>query len=512
LILGGVFIIMEDYILEVRNIYKSFTGAKPVLEGVNFNLKKGEIHALLGENGAGKSTLIKIISGVLQPDHGDILLKGKKVYFGNPMDAQKHGIAAVFQELALFPELSVAENIFIGHYKYRTLFRSIDWKDLYKEANSFLNSLGIEIDPKALVKDLSIAERQIVEIARVLSINPEILIMDEPTSSLTLEETQRLFNIVRSLKEKGTSIIFISHRLEEVFAIADRVTVLRDGQYIGTKNVAETSVDELIQMMVGRKLEDMYPKVETKKGELLLKVDGLTRNGEFYDVSFELFEGEVLGIAGLVGSGRTEVAQTIFGIRSKDKGKIYIRGEEVNIKNPKDAISLGIVYVPEDRHQHGLLLPMDIVCNTTLPILESLANRGIIDRKEEEILTKKYFELLDIRASGIRQKVMSLSGGNQQKVVLAKWLATKPKILILDEPTRGIDVGAKVAIYQLINKLAQEGYGIILISSEMPEIIGMSDRIIIMHEGRIVGTISRREATQEKILSMALGRKVYTKS
>ncbi|ACK41719.1 MULTISPECIES: sugar ABC transporter ATP-binding protein [Dictyoglomus] len=503
---------MEDYILEVRNIYKSFTGAKPVLEGVNFNLKKGEIHALLGENGAGKSTLIKIISGVLQPDHGDILLKGKKVYFGNPMDAQKHGIAAVFQELALFPELSVAENIFIGHYKYRTLFRSIDWKDLYKEANSFLNSLGIEIDPKALVKDLSIAERQIVEIARVLSINPEILIMDEPTSSLTLEETQRLFNIVRSLKEKGTSIIFISHRLEEVFAIADRVTVLRDGQYIGTKNVAETSVDELIQMMVGRKLEDMYPKVETKKGELLLKVDGLTRNGEFYDVSFELFEGEVLGIAGLVGSGRTEVAQTIFGIRSKDKGKIYIRGEEVNIKNPKDAISLGIVYVPEDRHQHGLLLPMDIVCNTTLPILESLANRGIIDRKEEEILTKKYFELLDIRASGIRQKVMSLSGGNQQKVVLAKWLATKPKILILDEPTRGIDVGAKVAIYQLINKLAQEGYGIILISSEMPEIIGMSDRIIIMHEGRIVGTISRREATQEKILSMALGRKVYTKS
>jgi rhamnose transport system ATP-binding protein len=503
---------MEDYILEVRNIYKSFTGAKPVLEGVNFNLKKGEIHALLGENGAGKSTLIKIISGVLQPDHGDILLKGKKVYFGNPMDAQKHGIAAVFQELALFPELSVAENIFIGHYKYRTLFRSIDWKDLYKEANSFLNSLGIEIDPKALVKDLSIAERQIVEIARVLSINPEILIMDEPTSSLTLEETQRLFNIVRSLKEKGTSIIFISHRLEEVFAIADRVTVLRDGQYIGTKNVAETSVDELIQMMVGRKLEDMYPKVETKKGELLLKVDGLTRNGEFYDVSFELFEGKVLGIAGLVGSGRTEVAQTIFGIRSKDKGKIYIRGEEVNIKNPKDAISLGIVYVPEDRHQHGLLLPMDIVCNTTLPILESLANRGIIDRKEEEILTKKYFELLDIRASGIRQKVMSLSGGNQQKVVLAKWLATKPKILILDEPTRGIDVGAKVAIYQLINKLAQEGYGIILISSEMPEIIGMSDRIIIMHEGRIVGTISRREATQEKILSMALGRKVYTKS
>ncbi|ACI19595.1 sugar ABC transporter ATP-binding protein [Dictyoglomus thermophilum] len=503
---------MEEYILEVRNIYKSFTGTKPVLEGVSFSLKKGEIHALLGENGAGKSTLIKIISGVLQPDHGDILLKGKKVHFSNPLDAQRHGIAAVFQELALFPELSVAENIFIGHYKYKTPFKSINWKDLYKEAKDFLSSLGIEIDPKVPVKNLSIAERQIVEIARVLSINPEILIMDEPTSSLTLEETQRLFSIIKSLKERGTSIIFISHRLEEVFEIADRVTVLRDGQYIGTKNVSETNVDELIQMMVGRKLEDMYPKVEAKRGELLLKVDGLTRSGEFYDVSFELFEGEVLGIAGLVGSGRTEVAQTIFGIRKKDKGKIYVRGREVDIKSPKDAISLGIVYVPEDRHQHGLLLPMDIVCNITLPVLESLASRGIIDRREEEILTKRYFEILDIRASGIRQKVMSLSGGNQQKVVLAKWLATKPKVLILDEPTRGIDVGAKVAIYQLINKLAQEGYGIILISSEMPEIIGMSDRILVMHEGRIVGTISRKEATQEKILSMALGRKIYSKS
>ncbi|MGB9857764.1 MAG: sugar ABC transporter ATP-binding protein [Dictyoglomaceae bacterium] len=503
---------MEDYILEVRNIYKSFTGIKPVLEGVNFNLKKGEIHALLGENGAGKSTLIKIISGVLQPDHGNILLRGKKVYFNNPMDAQKHGIAAVFQELALFPELSVAENIFIGHYKYRSSFRSIDWKNLYKEAKAFLNSLGIEIDPKVPVKNLSIAERQIVEIARVLSIDPEILIMDEPTSSLTLEETQRLFNIIQNLKEKGKSIIFISHRLEEVFEIADRVTVLRDGQYVGTKEVSETNVDELIQMMVGRKLEDMYPKVETKRGKPLLRVDGLTRNGEFYDVSFELFEGEVLGIGGLVGSGRTEVAQTIFGIRNKDKGEIYVRGEKVDIKNPKDAISLGIVYVPEDRHQHGLLLPMDIVCNITLPILENLANTGVINKKEEEVLTKRYFELLDIRASGIRQKVMSLSGGNQQRVVLAKWLATKPKILILDEPTRGVDVGAKVAIYQLINKLAQEGYGIILISSEMPEIIGMSDRILVMHEGRIVGVIPRREATQEKILSMALGRKGYTKS
>ncbi len=503
---------MSDYILEVFGIYKTYTGAKPVLQNVNFNLKRGEIHALLGENGAGKSTLIKIISGVLQPDSGEIILEGKKIHLKNSMDAQRHGIAAVFQELALFSELSVAENIFIGHYKYSPFLKNIDWKNLYKEAENLLNSLGIESNPKVLVKNLSIAERQLVEIARVLSINPKILIMDEPTSSLTLEETQKLFNIIKNLKNRGTSIIFISHRLEEVFEIADRVTVLRDGQYIGTREVKDTNMDELIQMMVGRKLEDMYPKVEAKRGDILLKVEGLTKHGEFYDISFGLYEGEVLGIADLVGSGRTEVAQTIFGIRKKDKGKIYIEGKEVEINNPKDAISNGIIYVPEDRHQHGLLLPMDIVCNVTLPILQSLANRGVINKKEEENLTKRYYELLDIRSAGLRQKVINLSGGNQQKVVLAKWLATNPRILILDEPTRGVDVGAKVAIYNLINKLVQEGYGIILISSEMPEVIGMSDRILVMHEGRLVGSLTRKDATQERILSLALGRGHLVKS
>lgn len=503
---------MEDCILEVHNIYKSFSSTKPVLQGVNFNLKKGEIHALLGENGAGKSTLIKIINGVLQPDSGEIILEGKKVHFRNSMEAQKNGIAAVYQELALFPELTVAENIFIGHYRYRSFFKSIDWRRLYEEAEEFLLSLGIKINPKVLVKELSIAEKQLVEIARVLAINPKILIMDEPTSSLTLEETHRLFSIIKNLKRKGTSIIFISHRLEEVFEIADRVTVLRDGQYIGTKEVRNTNIDELIQMMVGRKLEDMYPKIEAKKGKILLKIENLTKIGEFYDVSFELYEGEVLGIAGLVGSGRTEVAQAIFGIKKFDSGRIYVNDKEVYIKNPRDAINLGIIYVPEDRHQHGLLLPMDIICNITLPILHNLVNKGFINKKEEELLAHRYYELLDIRSTGLKQKVMNLSGGNQQKVVLAKWLATKPKILILDEPTRGVDVGAKVAIYQLINKLAQEGYGIILISSEMPEVIGMSDRILVMHEGRIVGSLLRKDASQEKILSLALGRNVYSKS
>lgn len=499
---------MENYVLEVHNIYKSFSSTKPVLQGVNFDLKKGEIHALLGENGAGKSTLIKIINGVLQPDSGELILEGKKVHFRNSMEAQKHGIAAVYQELALFPELTVAENIFIGHYRYKSFFKSIDWRRLYDEAEEFLLSLGIKINPKALVKELSIAEKQLVEISRVLAINPKILIMDEPTSSLTLEETQRLFSIIKTLKRKGTSIIFISHRLEEVFEIADRVTVLRDGQYIGTKDVKSTNIDELIQMMVGRKLEDMYPKIEAKKGKILLKVENLTKIGEFYDVSFELYEGEVLGIAGLVGSGRTEVAQAIFGIKKLDWGKIYVNDNEVDIKNPRDAINLGIIYVPEDRHQHGLLLPMDIVCNITLPILHNLVNKGVINKKEEELLANRYHEILDIRSSSLRQKVINLSGGNQQKVVLAKWLATKPKILILDEPTRGVDVGAKVAIYQLINKLAQEGYGIILISSEMPEVIGMSDRILVMHEGKIVGVVLRKDASQEKILSLALGRNV----
>lgn len=503
---------MEDYVLEVHNIYKSFSSTKPVLQGVNFNLKRGEIHALLGENGAGKSTLIKIINGVLQPDSGEIILEGKRVHFRNSMEAQKNGIAAVYQELALFPELTVAENIFIGHYRYKSFLSDIDWKRLYEEAENLIVSLGIKINPKALVKELSIAEKQLVEIARVLAINPKILIMDEPTSSLTLEETHRLFSIIQNLKRKGTSIIFISHRLEEVFEIADRVTVLRDGQYIGTKEVKDTNIDELIQMMVGRKLEDMYPKIEAKREKILLKVEGLTKFGEFYDVSFELYEGEVLGIAGLVGSGRTEVAQAIFGIKKFDSGRIYVNDKEVYIKSPRDAINLGIIYVPEDRHQHGLLLPMDIVCNITLPILHNLVNKGVINKKEEELLANRYYELLDIRSSGLRQKVINLSGGNQQKVVLAKWLATKPKVLILDEPTRGVDVGAKVAIYQLINKLAQEGYGIILISSEMPEVIGMSDRILVMHEGRIVGSILRKDASQEKILSLALGRNVYSKS
>lgn len=496
----------EDYILEVRNIHKSFAGTKEVLDSVDFQLIKGEIHALIGENGAGKSTLIKIISGVLQPDLGRIILEGKEVKFKDPLDAQIHGIAAVYQEPAVFPNLSVAENIFTGHYKTNSFSKRLDWKEMYSEALSLLKSLGLEIDPRLPVKSLSIAERQIIEIARVLSINPKILIMDEPTSALTLEETKRLFTIMKKLKEAGTSIIFISHRLEEVFEIADRVTVLRDGHYIGTKKVSEASIDELIQMMVGRTLKDMYPKEEIKKGDVILRVEKLTKEGEFYDVSFELHRGEVLGIAGLVGAGRTELAQAIFGIRRLNAGKIYINNQEVKISSPNDAIRHGIVYVPEDRHQHGVILQMDITCNITLPILKQLSMKGWIDRESEKELAKRYYELLDIRGIGLWQKVLTLSGGNQQKVVLAKWLATSPKILILDEPTRGIDVGAKVAIYQFINRLAREGYGIILISSELPEVLGMSDNILVMHEGKIVGKFSRKEATQEKVLSLALGR------
>ncbi|MCX7845078.1 MAG: sugar ABC transporter ATP-binding protein [Dictyoglomaceae bacterium] len=410
------------------------------------------------------------------------------------------------QIASFLPHLSVAENIFTGHYKIDSFSKRLDWKGMYNEALNLLKSLGLEIDPRLPVKSLSIAERQIIEIARVLSINPKILIMDEPTSALTLEETKRLFNIMRKLKETGTSIIFISHRLEEVFEIADRVSVLRDGHYIGTRKVSEASIDELIQMMVGRTLKDMYPKEEIKRGEVILKVDNLTKEGEFYDVSFELHSGEVLGIAGLVGAGRTELAQAIFGIRKLDGGKIYIDNQEIKISNPNDAIKHGIVYVPEDRHQHGVILQMDITCNITLPILKQLAMKGWIDRESEKELSKRYYELLDIRGVGLWQRVLTLSGGNQQKVVLAKWLATSPKILILDEPTRGIDVGAKVAIYQFINRLAREGYGIILISSELPEVLGMSDNILVMHEGKIVGKFSRKDATQEKVLSLALGR------
>ena len=496
---------MSQCVLELKEISKSFPGVR-ALDKVNFNLKAGEVHALIGENGAGKSTLIKIISGIHHPDSGQIFLNNQPVHFSNPMVAQNHGIAAIYQEATIFPDLNVAENVFMGHQKYNPISRRIDWRRMYEDTDKLLKSFGIDLDPRAKVKGLSTAKQQMVEIIKALSINSKILIMDEPTSALTVHEVKDLFNIIRRLRSSGTSIIFISHRLEETFEIADRVTVLRDGHYIGTHDVSDVTADQLISMMVGRSLDDLFPKLYVERGKPILKVDGLTKEGQFYDISFELFEGEILGFAGLVGAGRTELARAIFGIENPDRGKIWINGREARISNPKSALKHGIAYLPEDRQQQGLALPMNITQNITLPILNQFVKNGLLNINDETKTAKKYADMLDIRASGLWQKALQLSGGNQQKVVLAKWMATNPQVFILDEPTKGIDVGTKASVHGLMSELASRGLGILMISSELPEILGMSDRIIVMYEGKITAEFDRKEATQEKVLTAAIGK------
>jgi len=494
---------MSENILELHSISKSFPGVQ-ALDNVDFDLRPGEIHALVGENGAGKSTLVKVISGVYQPDAGEIRLQGRPVTFPNPLVAQQHGVAAIYQEPTLFPDLSIAENIFIGHQPVRSVTRRVDWKRMYEQAGELLSSLGVKLDPRARVRGLSVAQQQMVEIAKALSLNARILIMDEPTSALTLRDVADLFRITRRLREAGTSIIFISHRLGEAFELADRITVLRDGHYIGTRAVKDTTTDEVIRMMVGRTLDTLFPKEEVTPGEVVLRVDGLTKEGAFYDISFELRRGEILGLAGLVGARRTNVAHAIFGVSPADSGTIWVDGRQVHIRNPKDALALGIAYVPEDRQHQGLVLPMNITQNITLPILKELARQGIwLDNDAERQTAQQFVERLDVRAAGLQQKVQELSGGNQQKVVLAKWLAARPRILILDEPTRGIDVGTKAAVHKLMSILAGQGMAILMISSELPEILGMSDRIVVMYEGRITGHFTREEATQENIMAAA---------
>ncbi len=491
-------------VLQLRDISKSFAGVQALID-VPFELRHGEIHALLGENGAGKSTLIKVIAGVHQPDAGEIIFQGERVSFPNPLTALQHGIATIYQEPTLFPDLDIAENIFMGHQPVLPVTRRIDWHRMYSESERLLNALGIDLNPRTKLRGLSVADQQMVEIAKALSFDARVLIMDEPTSALTPQEVAELFRIARQLRDAGTAIIFISHRLEEAFELADRITVLRDGRYVGTRLTSETTPDEIIRMMVGRTLEDLFPKQEVPRGDPALRVEGLTKAGAFYDVSFELHSGEILGLAGLVGAGRSEVARAIFGVEPADQGRIWLDGQEVHIRSPQEALSMGIAYVPEDRQQQGLILPMTITQNITLPILESFARMGWVDRGREEGLAGEYARRLDVRAAGLWQRVRELSGGNQQKVVLAKWLATRPHILILDEPTRGIDVGTKAAVHELMSSLAAEGMAILMISSELPEILGMSDRILVMYEGRVTGEFTRAEATQEKIMMAATG-------
>jgi rhamnose transport system ATP-binding protein len=493
-----------ENILTLKNITKKFTGTLALSE-VDFDLYPGEVHALVGENGAGKSTLIKIITGIHQPDTGEILLRNENVVFPDAHASYDHGIAAIYQEASLFEDLSIAENIYMGHQEVRPFTRNIKWGSMYKKADDLIKSLEVHLDARALVKSLSNAEKQLVEIVKALSADAKILIMDEPTASLTREEIDYLFRISRKLRSEGTGIIFISHRLEEVFEIADRVTVIRDGKMVGTIEKEKLNVDELVRMMVGRNLKALYQKEDVKIGETVLKVNNLSRAGEFNKVSFELKEGEILGFAGLVGAGRTEVARTIFGVNTPEGGQIYIEGREVKIENPRQALELGIAYLSESRGEFGLVLPLDITQNITAPILKRFARFGLLNRQKERETARKFYDLLDIRASGLDQKVGSLSGGNQQKVSIAKWLAANAKILILDEPTKGIDVGTKAAVHKLMSELAKNGKAILMISSEIPEIIGMSDKILVMHEGVIVREIARSEATQEKVLASALG-------
>ena len=487
-------------ILQAQHVSKSFGGVH-ALRDVHFEIFPGEVHAILGENGAGKSTLIKIITGVHQPDAGELFLDGQPVRFANTRAAQAHGIAAIYQEPSLFPDLDIAENIMVG--RQPTGRGGIDWKRMYQEASALLQRLGLALDPRTKARELSVAQQQVVEIARALSLDARIMIMDEPTSSLTQGEVAELFAIVRQLRAAGTAVVFISHRLEELFVLADRVTTLRDGAYVGTRALADVTTADLIRMMVGRTLDELFPKQAVEPGEIILEVEGLGVEGSFSDVSFQLRRGEIVGMAGLIGAGRTNVARALFGVEPATTGTIKLDGRVVSIASPDAAMALGIGYVPEDRKEHGLVLDMNIADNITLPILSDFAAMGWLDSRRELAVATAASKQLEVKMASVRQQVGQLSGGNQQKVVLAKWLQTKPRVLILDEPTRGIDVGTKAAVHALMSNLAAQGMAILMISSELPEVLGMSDRILVMREGRLTAELRRAEATQEKIMAAA---------
>ncbi len=485
-------------VLAVEGLGKSFPGVR-ALHDVRFDVHAGEVHALLGENGAGKSTLIKIVSGVYRPDTGTIRIDGQEVRFSGPQAAQAAGIATVFQELLLFPDLTVAENIFLGHAP-RTRWGAVDWRAMTMRASEILASLDIhELDVTALVSTLSVANRQRVEIAKALSLNARVLIMDEPTAALPEADVLRLFAIVRNLKARGVGVVYISHRMAEIFLLADRVTVLRDGEFVATRRVADTSEPELITMMVGRVIDHLFPKLATKVGAPVLEVRDLVSPPVVRGVSLTVRAGEIVGLAGLIGSGRSEVAQSVFGISPAVSGQILVDGQPVRIGSAAQAKLHGIAYVPEDRGTQGIIRPMTLRHNVSLAVLRRIARRGFIDRAEEEVLANDAIARFGIRARGPDQIVGKLSGGNQQKVVLGKWLATKPRLLIMDEPTRGIDVGAKAEIHRLMSELAAQGLAVLMISSELPEVLGMSDRILVMREGRIVAEFVRGEADQETI-------------
>ena len=488
--------------VELRGISKRFL-ATQALDDVSLELLPGEIHALVGENGAGKSTLVKILAGVHQPDSGSIWLDGVETVIHGPAHSRSLGIAVVHQEPRLFPDLSVAENVFMGHAPSGR-FGTVDWGAARRGARALFEELDVQFDVTAQVRGLSMADQQLIEIAKALSVEARVLILDEPTASLSAHEVARLFAIVRRLRDRGVAILFVSHRLDEVFELCDRATVFRDGRHVVTMPTSELTTADLVRHMVGRTVS-LFPKVETPVGDVLLEVSGLTRLGVFHDITFDVRAGEIVGFAGLVGAGRTEVARVLFGIDHRDAGEIRLSGEPVEFATPSAAMHAGIAYLPEDRHQEGLVLDFSIAQNVSLPILPRIFPRFVIRSSTEDAIARDYTDEFDVKMTGVDQLVGALSGGNQQKVVLAKWLASKPTVLILDEPTRGIDIGAKVEVHRIISELAGSGLGIILISSDLPEVLAMSDRILVLHEGRITAEIPHDRATQERVMFAATG-------
>jgi len=492
-------------VLEVKKLSKRFDMTQ-ALEGISLKLFAGEVHVIVGENGAGKSTLIKILTGVQHADKGEIFVSGALTNIENAQQAQDYGIAAIYQEPMVYPDLDVAENIFISHKK-RGFF--VRWNKMYDDAYRILSDLGVKIDVRAPASGLTLAAQQSVEIAKAISLNVKVLIMDEPTASLSNFEVNQLFKVVRKLKNNNVSILFISHRLEEVFDIADQLTVLRDGKHISTNHISKVTKDSLIKDMVGRDISQFYSSRKNKiKGECVVSVKNISKESIFNGIEFDLYQGEVLGFAGLVGSRRTDVGLALFGINPVDSGTINLYGKPVNIDSPQKAKKLGIAYLSEDRRQLGLAMPMEITTNITLPALKRYLNKlGIINRNEEYISAKEFKDRLQIKTPSLFNEVNKLSGGNQQKVMLSKWLNTSPKIFILDEPTRGIDVGTKAEVHAIIKQLADEGMAIICISSDLPEVIAMSDRILVMREGRQMGIVDASIASQENIMSLAMGQK-----
>lgn len=492
-----------DNIVEMSNVTKIFPGVK-ALDKVQFTLRRGEIHALMGENGAGKSTLIKVLTGVHHNDGGAIVMDGKRVDITDPHVAQALGIAAIYQHLAAYPHLSVAENIFMGHEILSGPARRIHWKKTNAEAKALLTRLGSDISPTERMGALSVAQQQLVEIAKALSQHARVLIMDEPTAALSRRESEELYDIVGRLREEGTSVLLVSHRFEDMYKLADRVTVFRDAKYIGTWAVSDITSEALVRHMVGRSIEQFFPHKDANVGEALLRVDGLSRTGFFADVSFTLHAGEILALTGLVGAGRTEVIEALCGVTRISGGKVYVQGKQVAIGSPHEALRLGIGLLPEDRQKHGLLLPWAIGHNITLPSLERFAKGGLINNDSECAEADSLKLRLNVKAASIRDTAQSLSGGNQQKVVIAKLLSCETRILIMDEPTKGVDVGSKAQIYQMMCDLTAQGFGILMVSSELPEVINMADNIVVMREGRLSTILPRALATQEAVLTAAM--------